>query len=85
MSRVERKAVRQQSSAIAYLYSTDGWPLGECHMRDVSSTGARLEHEIQDEMPEQFLLSFSRDGKVRRMCQVVWKKENEVGVRFVKG
>jgi PilZ domain len=84
MSRVARRAVRQASSATAYLYSADGWPLGECQMRDVSSTGAKLMHEIEDEMPERFLLSFSRDGKVRRHCQVVWKKEKEIGVRFVK-
>jgi hypothetical protein len=84
MSRVQRKTARQPSSAIAYLYSEDGWPLGECHMRDVSTSGAKLEHEIKDEMPERFLLSFSRDGKVRRLCQVVWKKDKEIGVRFVK-
>jgi hypothetical protein len=82
MSRVQRKATRQPSSAIAYLYSVDGWPLGECKMKDVSSSGAKLEHDIQDEMPERFLLSLSRDGKVRRQCQVVWRKENEIGVRF---
>jgi hypothetical protein len=84
MSRVERKTVRKPSSVTAYLYSADGWPLGQCHMLDVSTTGAKLVHDIEDDMPERFLLSFSRDGKVRRLCQAVWKKDNEVGVRFVK-
>src|SRR5262249_10524302 len=84
MSEIPRKAARQPSSAQAFLYSADGWPLGECRMRDVSSSGAKLVHEIQDEMPKRFLLSFSRDGRVRRQCQVVWRKEREIGVRFVK-
>ena len=26
----------------AYLYTTDGWPLGECQIKDVSDTGAKL-------------------------------------------
>jgi PilZ domain len=83
MPRVERKDRRQSASAPGYLYSTDGWPLGECQLVDVSKTGAKLVHEIEDEMPAQFMLSFSRNGKVRRQCQTVWKKENEIGVRFV--
>jgi len=83
MSRIQRKSPRQNTNAPAYLYSTDGWPLGECQMKDVSQSGAKLVHKIEDEMPAQFLLAFSRNGQVRRHCQVVWKKENEIGVRFV--
>jgi len=85
MSKVPRKAPRQPSTATAYLYSTDGWPLGECRMKDISQSGAMLEHEISDEMPVQFFLSFSRNGQVRRRCQIVWQKEKQVGVRFVAG
>jgi len=83
MPRVQRKEPRQPSSAVAFLYSTDGWPLGQCKMEDVSKTGAKLVHEIKDDMPSQLMLSLSRNGKVRRQCRVVWKKEKELGVRFV--
>jgi hypothetical protein len=84
MSRVQRKDARKPTNAHAYLYSVDGWPLGECEMKDVSSSGARLAHEIADEIPETFMLSLSRNGSVRRRCKVAWKKDNEIGVRFVK-
>jgi len=83
MSRVQRKDPRRPTSATGYLYSTDGWPLGECQMKDISQTGAMLVHEIGDDMPAQFLLSFSRNGQVRRHCRVIWKKEKQIGVRFV--
>src|SRR5262244_31327 len=85
MSRVQRKHPRQPSQTRAYLYSVDGWPLGECEMKDVSGGGARLRHAIGDEIPERLLLSLSRDGKVTRRCTVAWRKDNEFGVRFVKG
>jgi hypothetical protein len=84
MSRVQRKDARKPTKARAYLYSADGWPLGECEMKDVSSSGARLAHEISDELPETFMLALSRNGQVRRRCKVAWKKDNEIGVRFVK-
>jgi PilZ domain-containing protein len=83
MSKVPRKAPRKPSTATGYLYSTDGWPLGECQMKDISQTGAMLVHDINEDMPAQFLLAFSRNGQVRRRCQVVWQKENRIGVRFV--
>jgi PilZ domain len=85
MSRVQRKDFRKDTNAVAYLYSIDGWPLGECEMKDVSNSGAKLVHKIDDEMPPSFFLSLSRNGQVRRLCEVAWKKENQIGVRFVKG
>jgi hypothetical protein len=32
---------------------------------------------------KDIFLSFSRDGKVRRRCEVRWSKEKEIGVRFL--
>jgi hypothetical protein len=52
-------------------------------MKDVSSGGARLAHSITDELPDQLLLSLSKDGAVRRRCQVAWRRENQLGVRFL--
>ena len=83
MSTILRKAPRRAVGVVAYLYTTDGWPIGECRMCDVSAGGARFVHAISDELPAEVLLSLSRDGRVRRLCQVVWRKDNEIGVRFL--
>jgi PilZ domain len=74
---------RRKVSAVAYLYTTDGWPIGECRMRDVSAGGARLVHAITDALPAELLLSLSKYGAVRRRCELVWHKDNQIGVRFL--
>jgi hypothetical protein len=83
MSKALRKTPRRPVNAVAYLYTTDGWPMGECRLKDVSAGGAKLIHSIADELPNEFFLSFSRDGRVRRRCQLAWRGESQMGVRFV--
>jgi hypothetical protein len=83
MSKERRRAPRREVNAAGYLYTGDGWPLGECRMKDVSSGGARLAHSISNELPDVLLLSLSKDGAVRRRCRVAWRGENQLGVRFL--
>jgi len=52
-------------------------------MQDVSRGGARLAHSIANELPDELLLSLSKDGTVRRRCRVAWRSENQLGVRFL--
>jgi hypothetical protein len=85
MSRIQRKQPRKPTNAKGYLYTIDGWPLGECDMKDISGSGAKLVHGLDEDLPTQFLLSLSRNGVVRRRCRVVWQNEKQVGVRFVAG
>jgi PilZ domain len=83
MSTILRKTPRRTVGVVAYLYTAEGWPIGECRMRDVSAGGARFVHAIADELPTELLLCLSKDGRVRRHCEVVWRKDDEVGVRFL--
>jgi hypothetical protein len=83
MTKDQRKAPRRQIDAIGFLYTRDGRPLGECRMKDISAGGAKLAHSIAGELPDQFLLSLSKNGTVRRQCQVAWRGENQMGVRFL--
>jgi hypothetical protein len=50
---------------------------------DVSDTGAKLLWTSTEEVPTEFILSLSKDGKVRRRCQVKWHEAQKVGVQFV--
>jgi hypothetical protein len=83
MPKDQRKALRRQVDALGFLYTTDGQPLGECRMTDVSTGGARLVHSIAAELPEAFLLSLSKNGSVRRLCQIVWREKSQIGVSFL--
>lgn len=51
-------------------------------MIDVSATGAKLLSKVSSAVPQEFHLILSRDGRLRRQCQVVWRSETAIGVRF---
>jgi hypothetical protein len=83
MAKEQRRKDRRTVKAVAFVYSLDGWPIGECKTLDVSETGAKLTWNSPEELPSEFLLSLSRDGKVRRSCHVKWREADKVGVKFV--
>jgi hypothetical protein len=80
----KRKHARQAINVVGYLYTNDGWPIGECRVKDISAGGAKFVHTITDEIPDVLVLALSKDGNVRRICKLVWQKDNQVGVRFVQ-
>jgi hypothetical protein len=55
----------------------------QCRVLDISETGARLAADPQP-LPDRFVLLLSANGAVRRICDLVWQNNGEVGVRFVK-
>ncbi|MGE3148159.1 MAG: PilZ domain-containing protein [Pseudorhodoplanes sp.] len=55
-----------------------------CMISDVSDTGARLIVDQVDNVPEDFVLHLTRDGRTRRKCHVIWRSENQVGIEFQK-
>lgn len=67
----------------AWVASGDSSPAKSCTVADVSETGARIELESPDQLPKEFWLLLSRDGKVRRRCQVVWQAGEQVGARYM--
>jgi PilZ domain len=78
-----RKHPRKVINALGYL-TRDGWPIGECVVRDISAGGAKFVHKIADELPADLILALSKDGHVRRSCEFVWRKDDQVRVRFVQ-
>jgi hypothetical protein len=53
-----------------------------CSMSDVSHTGARIDVDAGDEVPDRFVLLLSESGQPRRLCRVVWRSETQIGVHF---
>ena len=79
----QRKSARKPINTADFLFAFDGHPIGPCQVKDVSAGGARLVHSIADEVPKEFFLSLSRNGRVRRRCQVAWRAKGDIGVRFI--
>jgi hypothetical protein len=82
MSIEKRKSARRALALRAFLYTPDGWPLGECKLQDISASGARLAGLPEDDLPARFVLSLSRDARVRRTCTVKWQNDKEIGIEF---
>jgi PilZ domain len=79
----QRKSPRRCIDANGFLYTPDGRAIGPCRVDDVSVGGAKLSHATDVELPASLVLSFSRNGQVRRQCQIAWRAKNRVGVRFI--
>lgn len=79
----KRKSVRRAVRYSAWMVREDDGMHG-CALFDISETGARIEVEDSEKIPDQFMLLLSGNGKARRKCRVVWRKARQIGVRFEK-
>jgi hypothetical protein len=53
-----------------------------CTVKDISATGARLRVDNVVSIPDTFELIITVDG-LEADCEVVWRRTNEVGVKFI--
>ena len=79
--RDKRKSPRRQMRYTAWL-ALDGNQLHGCAIHDISHTGARIDVENADIVPDRFVLLLSGNGKARRTCQVIWRQPHQIGVHF---
>lgn len=84
MVKEKRKNIRRAIRYTARIGLGDGSPLQGCMVSDVSETGARLDVEHPEALPEAFTLVLSGRGGIHRQCRVMWRTEDQIGVRFVK-
>jgi hypothetical protein len=79
-----RGSPRQALGRDVLICTEDGKPIGVCHLCDVSATGARLSlaPRVLAKLPEEFILVLAKRAKVHRRCRIVWRGQDEVGVRF---
>ena len=77
-----RKSPRQVVSAPAMIYDTRGNSVMECIVRDISATGVGLKLSQDLPLPQSFFLALTREGNVRRSCELVWQFSIVAGARF---
>jgi len=85
MSLDRRTSPRQALGRDVLICSEDGKGIGACHLCDVSASGARLaiNPRVLGKLPEEFILVLAKGAKVHRLCRVVWRGQDEIGVRFI--
>jgi len=52
--------------------------------QDLSTSGAKVSVEDNNTLPAKLKLSFSRDTRNGRPCEVVWRRGKTVGIKFVR-
>ena len=78
----KRVAVRKPFRHIGWIATPEDGVLLKCMVSDISETGARLDAADPEGLPDEFTLLLTRDAKMRRKCQVVWREGMQVGVHF---
>ncbi|MCK1642687.1 PilZ domain-containing protein [Bradyrhizobium sp. 157] len=77
-----RKFVRVDLRKPGFLIPAPDAPWIECYILDISENGASL--DVGDlAVPRVFGLSLTAGGEVRRVCTLIWRRGELVGVRFV--
>jgi hypothetical protein len=77
-----RKGARRAIGYNAKIVANDGSWDRDCRVLDVSQTGAKLAVAQASDIPQDFILALSMDGKATRQCHVMWVKDGEIGVVF---
>lgn len=82
MIKDKRKHIRRALRYTAWIGTGESVPLRGCVVSDISQTGAKLDVEQPDELPNTFRLLLSGRGGIYRQCQVVWRSNGQIGVHF---
>jgi hypothetical protein len=77
--REARKSLRQPG----WITLEGGFAARACVVEDLSSSGAKVTVEDNNTLPAKLRLSFTRDTRNGRACEVVWRRGKSFGVKFV--
>ena len=81
MATNKRHVKRQRIRHPAWLMPTPSQRI-DCFVTDVSETGARIQVNDAENVPDCFALLLSSNGTPRRFCCAIWRKPHEIGVKF---
>jgi hypothetical protein len=78
----KRATKRKPLTYYAQIMSVDQVNVFRCMLLDISAKGARLLVDLEDVIPDEFLLVLAPNGKVVRACRLAWRTEDELGASF---
>jgi len=79
----QRRSLRDHVYFPAWIKSDIDSQSYECTVLDVSDGGARIVVSSRMRVPKEFWLVLTSDGTRRRRCEIVWRSDNQVGVRYL--
>ena len=83
--KIQREPRRQLNAKPAWLTIDDEVTKTECFVMDVSPGGARIMTDAAIDVSDRFKLALVPDHPKRQRCEVVWRRGNTFGIKFVLG
>jgi hypothetical protein len=80
----KKREARKTLTQPGWITLDGGFAARQCVVQDMSASGAKISIDDPNALPATLRLAFSRDARTGRPCQVVWRRGNSVGVKFVR-
>ncbi len=80
----KKREPRKRLGQPAWITLDGGFAARQCVVQDISSAGAKIELDGAQSLPATLRLAFARDARTGHNCQVVWRRGNMAGVKFVR-
>jgi len=81
-AKVQREPRRQLHKQPAWI-TLDGMTQCECFVLDVSPGGAKIMTDAAFDVSDRFGLALVAAHQKRQPCEVVWRRGNTYGIKFV--
>ncbi len=78
-----RRKPRRAFQYTARILADAAAPPRPCAISDISDSGARIILNSEADLPQQFVLLLTKEGRARRKCRVIWRTGSVVGVEFM--
>lgn len=73
---------RRQVNADAWITQDGDFAARRCKVLNISTNGAKLRCEDRRFLQNTFKLKYARQERSGRLCKVVWRSGDQVGVEF---
>jgi PilZ domain len=82
--RTQKRETRKSLQQPGWITFEGGFAARQCLVQDLSTTGAKVTIDDPNALPARLRLALTRDARTGRNCEVVWRRGNSVGVKFVR-
>ena len=80
----KKRDARKSVTQPGWITLDGGFAARPCVVQDMSTTGAKISIDDSNVLSGRLRLAFSRDARTGRNCEVVWRRGNSLGVKFVR-
>jgi PilZ domain-containing protein len=83
MALQKKREPRKLLGREAWITLEGGFAARQCVVQDISAAGAKIRVAEAGSLPARLRLAFARDARRGRTCQVIWRRGDMAGVKFV--